>query len=96
MDCRQVLRLVVGDHAGRIGYASAAWFRVGGRWSRCHLHRDSAVYPAVMGVGRRHGLRAILVRTCSIGLVVGLVLAAAFALFSSGEPSASPMTLPLT
>lgn len=44
-----------------------------------------------MGVGRRHGLRAILVRTGSIGLVVGLVLGAAFALFSSGEPSAPPM-----
>ena len=30
-------------------------------------------------------------RTGSIGLVVGLVLGAAFALFSSGEPSAPPM-----
>ena len=30
-------------------------------------------------------------RNGSIGLVVGLVLAAAFALFSSGEPSAPPM-----
>ncbi|MEC7000957.1 MAG: hypothetical protein VXX04_03875 [Actinomycetota bacterium] len=47
--------------------------------------------PRLWGVGRRHGLRAILVRTGSIGLVVGLVLGAAFALFSSGEPSAPPM-----
>ena len=30
-------------------------------------------------------------RNGSIGLVVGLVLAGAFALFSSGEPSAPPM-----
>ncbi len=30
-------------------------------------------------------------RTGSISLAVGLVLAAAFALFSSGEPSAPPM-----
>ena len=47
--------------------------------------------PRLWGVGRRHGLRAIVVRTGSIGLVVGLVLAAAFGLFSSGEPSAPPM-----
>jgi ribose/xylose/arabinose/galactoside ABC-type transport system permease subunit len=42
-------------------------------------------------VGQRNGLWAVLVRTGSIGLVVGLMLAAAFALFSSGEPSAPPM-----
>ena len=41
---------------------------------------------------QRQGLRAVLVRTGGIGLGVGLVLAAAFALFSSGEPSAPPMS----
>lgn len=46
--------------------------------------------PRLREVGRRHWLRAVLVRTGGIGLVVGLVLAAAFALFSSGEPSAPP------
>ena len=47
--------------------------------------------PWLWQVRRRHGLRAVLVRTASIGLGVGLMLAAAFALFSSGEPSAPPM-----
>ena len=47
--------------------------------------------PWLWQVRRRQGLRAVLVRTVSIGLVIGLVLAAAFALFSSGEPSAPPM-----
>ena len=47
--------------------------------------------PWLWQVRRRQGLRAVLVRTASIGLVIGLVLAAAFALFSSGEPSAPPM-----
>ncbi|MEC9180173.1 MAG: hypothetical protein VX682_04185 [Actinomycetota bacterium] len=49
--------------------------------------------PWLWQVRRRHGLRAVLVRTTGIGLVVGLVLAAAFALFSSGEPSAPPMNV---
>lgn len=43
--------------------------------------------PWLWGVGRRHGLPAVLVRTSGIGFGVGLLLAAAFALFSSGEPS---------
>ena len=47
--------------------------------------------PWLWQIRRRHGLWAVLVRTVSIGLVIGLVLAAAFALFSSGEPSAPPM-----
>jgi hypothetical protein len=47
--------------------------------------------PWLWEVGQRNGLWAVLVRTGSIGLVVGLMLAAAFALFSSGEPSAPPM-----
>ena len=47
--------------------------------------------PWLWEVGQRSGLWAVLVRTCGIGLVVGLVLAAAFTLFSSGEPSAPPM-----
>ena len=47
--------------------------------------------PWLWGIRRRQGLRAVLVRTASIGLGVGLVLAAAFALFTSGEPSAPPM-----
>ncbi len=47
--------------------------------------------PWLWDVRRRQGLRAVLVRTGGIGLGVGLVLAAAFALFSSGEPSAPPM-----
>ena len=42
-------------------------------------------------VRRRQGLQAVLVHTGGIGLGVGLVLATAFALFSSGEPSAPPM-----
>ena len=48
------------------------------------------VIPWLWEVRRRQGLRAVLVRTAGIGLVVGLVLAAAFALFSSGEPSIPP------
>jgi hypothetical protein len=48
VDRRRVLRLVVGDHAGRIGYSSAAWLRVGDRWSRCHLRRGGAGYPVVV------------------------------------------------
>ena len=47
--------------------------------------------PWLWEVRRRQGLRAVLVRTGGIGFGVGLVLAAAFALFSSGEPSAPPM-----
>ena len=47
--------------------------------------------PWLWEVGQRNGRWAVLVRTCGIGLDVGLVLAAAFALFSSGEPSAPPM-----
>ena len=47
--------------------------------------------PWLWQVRRRQGLRAVLVRTGSIGLVIRLVLAAAFELFSSGEPSAPPM-----
>ena len=47
--------------------------------------------PWLWEVRRRHGLRAVLVLTCGIGLVVGLVLAAAFAFFSWGEPSVPPM-----
>ena len=47
--------------------------------------------PWLWEVRQRDGLRAVLVRTGGIGLGVGLVLAAAFALFSSGEPSAPPM-----
>ena len=47
--------------------------------------------PWLWEVRRRHGLRAVLVRTCGIGLVVGLMLATTFTLFSSGEPSAPPM-----
>jgi tetrahydromethanopterin S-methyltransferase subunit G len=46
--------------------------------------------PWLWDVRRRQGLQAVLVRTAGIGLVVGLVLAAAFALFSSGEPSIPP------
>ena len=48
--------------------------------------------PWLWEVRQRQGLRAVLVRTGGIGLGVGLVLAAAFALFSSGEPSAPPMS----
>jgi len=48
--------------------------------------------PWLWEVRRRHTLRAVLVRTGGIGLIVGLLLAAAFALFSSGEPSAPPMS----
>ena len=47
--------------------------------------------PWLWEIRQRQGLRAVLVRTGGIGLGVGLVLAAAFALFSSGEPSAPPM-----
>ena len=47
--------------------------------------------PWLWEVRQRQGLRAVLVRTGGIGLGVGLVLAAAFALFSSGEPSAPPI-----
>ena len=47
--------------------------------------------PWLWQVRQRQGLRTFLVRTGGIGLGVGLVLAAAFALFSSGEPSAPPM-----
>ena len=47
--------------------------------------------PWLWDVGQRNGVWAVLVRTGSLGLGVGLVLAAAFALFSSGEPSAPPM-----
>ena len=49
------------------------------------------VIPWLWEVRRRQGLRAVLVRTAGIGLVVGLALAAAFALFSSGEPSIPPL-----
>jgi hypothetical protein len=48
--------------------------------------------PWLWRVGRRHELRAVLVRTSSIGLAIGLLLAAAFAFFSSGEPSVPPMS----
>ena len=48
--------------------------------------------PWLWEIRQRQGLRAVLVRTGGIGLGVGLVLAAAFALFSSGEPSAPPMS----
>ena len=48
--------------------------------------------PWLWEVRQRQGLRAVLVRTGGIGLGVGLVLAAAFALLSSGEPSAPPMS----
>ena len=47
--------------------------------------------PWLWEVRQRQGLRAVLVRTGGIGFGVGLVLAAAFALFSSGESSAPPM-----
>ena len=47
--------------------------------------------PRLWQIRRRKGLRAVLARTAGIGLVVGLVLATTFALFSSGEPSAPPM-----
>ena len=47
--------------------------------------------PWLWDVGQRKGVLAVLVRTGSIGLGVGLVLAATFALFSSGEPSAPPI-----
>jgi len=47
--------------------------------------------PWLWEIRQRQGLRAVLVRTGGIGLGVGLVLAAAFALFSSGEPSTPPM-----
>ena len=47
--------------------------------------------PWLWQVRQCQGLRGVLVRTGGIGLGVGLVLAAAFALFSSGEPSAPPM-----
>ena len=47
--------------------------------------------PWLWEVRQRQGLRAVLVRTGSVGLCVGLVLAAAFALFSSGEPSFPPI-----
>ena len=47
--------------------------------------------PWLWEVGQRSGLWAVLVRTAGIGLVVGLVLAATFALFSSGEPSIPPL-----
>ena len=52
--------------------------------------RMALAIPWVWDGRRRHGLRAVLVRTGNIGLVVRLLLAAAFALFSSGEPSAPP------
>ena len=48
--------------------------------------------PWLWEVRQRQGLVAVLVRTGGIGLGVGLVLAAAFALLSSGEPSAPPMS----
>ena len=48
--------------------------------------------PWLWEIRQHQGLRAVLVRTGGIGLGVGLVLAAAFALFSSGEPSAPPMS----
>ena len=47
--------------------------------------------PWLWDVGQRKGVLAVLVRTGRIGLGVGLVLAATFALFTSGEPSAPPM-----
>tara|TARA_A100001388_G_scaffold265710_1_gene238154 strand:- start:234 stop:584 length:351 start_codon:yes stop_codon:yes gene_type:complete len=47
--------------------------------------------PWLWEVGQRDGLWAVLVRACGIGLIVGLLLAAAFPLFSSGEQSAPPM-----
>jgi len=49
--------------------------------------------PWLWEVGQRNGLWAVLVRTGSIGLVVGLMLAAAFALFSSGEPTIPPLSV---
>ena len=48
--------------------------------------------PWLWEVRQRQGLRAVLVRTGGMSLGVGLVLAAAFALFSAGEPSAPPMS----
>ena len=48
--------------------------------------------PWLWEVQRLHGLWAGLGRTSSIGLGVSLVLAAVFALFSSEEPSAPPMS----
>ena len=47
--------------------------------------------PWLWEVGQCDGLWAVLVRACGIGLIVGLLLATMFALFSSGEPSAPPM-----
>ena len=53
--------------------------------------RMALAIPRLWQIRRRKGLRAVLARTAGIGLVVGLVLATTFALFSSGEPSAPPM-----
>lgn len=47
--------------------------------------------PRLWQIRRRKGLRAVLARTAGIGLGVGLLLAAAFALLGSGEPSAPPI-----
>ena len=47
--------------------------------------------PWLWQVRQSKGLRAVLVRTGGIGLGVGLLLAAAFALLGSGEPSAPPI-----
>ena len=42
--------------------------------------------PWLWEVGQRGGLWAVLVRACGIGLIVGLLLATMFVLFSSVNP----------